>query len=146
MSKKADRMLEAAFHEETQNWQKEIDIKYSDDSAKFQAFMNSIYAMAKKNGMNIDDIRRDMNDSLEAARKHRQFNTDFSSIQTDFIFEEAEKRESTGCTYTYYVTNKNDPWNSFRHLYNSRVPYSLDLKSDCRVFYTPLYDHKKSAK
>jgi len=80
----------------------------------------------------------------DANQLHRQFNTDVNSIQSDLLLEMMEKK-SNNCEWVYYKTHTGDNWKVFNDKYKSRVPYSLDLRSDCRAFYTPIGEGKTKA-
>ena len=80
----------------------------------------------------------------DANQLHRQFNTTAISIISDLTTEMMDKKENN-CNWSFYRTHSGDAWKVFNDKYESRVPYSLDLRSDCRAFYTPIGGSKIKA-
>lgn len=103
-----------------------------------------IAAKAASKSVELDRKIDVMIEIQDANQLHRQFNTNVSSIQSDLLCEMMEKK-SNSCNWIYYKTHNGDAWKVFNDKYESRVPYSLDLRSGCRAFYTPLGGSKTLA-
>jgi hypothetical protein len=80
----------------------------------------------------------------DANQLHRQFNTQAISIVCDAVTEEMDKKENA-CGWAFYETNGGDNWNIFTDKYESNILYSVDLRTDCRAFYTPIFGSKTKA-
>ena len=79
-------------------------------------------------------------------KKHREFNTQGISILADWSTEMMVKVEPPKCNnWYYYRSSANDPWRVFKDKYESRMLYSLDLRSDCRAYYIPIFGTKTKA-
>ena len=92
----------------------------------------------------VEQENKDQTLLIEANEKHSQFNTIATSIACDAIKEEMDKKEN-GCGWTYYETNGGDNWNIFPDYYESSILYSVDLRSECRAYYTPIFRSKIKA-
>lgn len=80
----------------------------------------------------------------DANQLHRKFNTTAISIACDALKEEMDKKENA-CGWTFYETNAGDNWNIFKDKYESSILYSVDLRTDCRAYYTPIFGSKIKA-
>ena len=62
-------------------------------------------------------------------------------IHSDIIWEEMDLKDHS-CEFEYRETNTGDNYGIFDDYYDSRVIYSIDLRSGCRTYYTPIFRGK----
>ena len=82
--------------------------------------------------------------TIDSNTKHTDFNTQGISIISDLTTEMMERKKDA-CDWVYYKTHEGDNWKVFPDVYHSRIPYSLDLRSNCRAYYTPINGSKTKA-
>lgn len=83
--------------------------------------------------------------NIKGNKDHCKFNTNALTITSSALLEEMDKREN-GCGWTYHETNGGDDWAMFDCQYSSQILYSVDLRSDCRAYYTPIGGGKTKIK
>jgi len=84
----------------------------------------------------------DLNKKVESIDKHTNFNTQALSIHSDILWEELDEAIDNNCNFPYRESNTKDNYGQFEDSYNSRVIYSVDLRSGCRAYYTPIFGNK----
>ena len=136
-----DLIIENEVHKIALEFPDEINQKYSKDSLMF---INLIRLNKAKNNIALDHIKKLENENLE-LKKQSNFNTTATTILSSAILEEMDKKENS-CGWTYYETNSGDNWAVFKDSYNSEILYSVDLRSDCRAYYTPINGIKQKVK
>lgn len=118
--------------ETNENYSKS-DLRKSDSAyiaEKFKSLEGKIYHNKNK----IEENKSIIIDNTN----HCNFNTKLSSIQSDILWEEMDKNERNTCGFEYRETNTKDNYGKFKDKYSSRIIYSVDLRSDCRAYYTPI--------
>ena len=81
-------------------------------------------------------------DLFEGLDKHTKFNTMAISVTNDALYEEMDVREQDVCPLKYRETNGGDNWYLVDDWYDSRILYSLDVRTGCRAYYTPFFREK----
>jgi vacuolar-type H+-ATPase subunit E/Vma4 len=144
----ADATTEAVIHNDVEELKEEVEadliLKFQDKMDKADNEHNQCLSKIARLNTKIESLQsqiKSYDSILEGLEKHAQFNTLMSSITNEALIEEMDKRNRE-CNYIYYETNQKDNWGIFDDWYNSRVLYSLELKSDCRVYYTPIFREK----
>ena len=59
--------------------------------------------------------------------------------------KEEMDQKNNNCGFVYYETNGGDNWKTFKDLYGSEILYSVDLRSGCRAYYSPIFRSKIKA-
>lgn len=80
-------------------------------------------------------------DLFEGVQKQTDFNTKAISITNEALYEEMDTKIHD-CTIKYRETNGGDNWYLVDDWYNSRMLYSVDLRTGCRAYYTPFFREK----
>ena len=57
------------------------------------------------------------------------------------LYEELDERTHS-CPLKYRETNGGDNWALFNGDYGSRVLYSVDIRTNCRYYYVPIFGSK----
>ena len=115
----------------------EIKEKYKVDSARF-------YNRIRKLESDVRHLReqtKTYEDLIEGTQKQTDFNTKALSITNDALSEEMDRKKNA-CDWEYLETNGGDNWQIFNDYYESRIIYSVHLRSNCRAYYTPIFRDK----
>ena len=131
------KAIEHEVHEQLLALPNKMGEKYSKDSIRFE---NKLF-LQRAEIVNLNKEIQSLNDTIIIVRKQVNFNTQVISITNEAVIEEMDKKQNN-CNWVYYETNGGDNWSIFNERYNCRVLYSIDLRSDCRAYYTPLFREK----
>lgn len=136
-SEKDSKAIKHEIHEQLLNLPSKMGEKYSKDSARFE---NKIF-LQRVEIVNLKKEIASLGDTIKLIDRQVNFNTQLISITNEAVIEEMDKKVNS-CDWVYYKTNEGDNWSIFNDLYNCRALYSVDLRSDCRAYYTPLFREK----
>jgi len=139
-----NEVIEATKHNYADSPLRRRDSIYIAGLEKRLKTTENVGALALKLARDNDELIKRLDIRVDSVDTQTQYNTIVNSIQTDLSIEMMEKKENN-CNWVYYKSHSQDDWKGFVDRYNCKVPYSLDLRSDCRAFYTPIWDDKKIA-
>jgi len=136
-----DIAIEKKVHEIALEFPDKIAKKYRNDSLTFHKSIRSNRAQITF----LKDENFKLKEQLKNINEHAKFNTVALTITSSALLEEMDKKVNS-CGWSYYETNGGDNWAMFPCLYNSEILYSVDLRSDCRAYYTPINGSKQKVK
>ena len=135
---------EAMIHNEVDHLKEEVSKELV---LKFQEQLTIAEKEHNRNRAEIVALRQEINsykDLFEGLQKQTDFNTQVLSITNQVVIEELDAKQND-CGFTYYESNTKDNWAIFKDYYDCQVIYSVDLRSGCRAFYTPIFRSKIQA-
>lgn len=143
-SEQSATAIEHEVHEQLLLLPTKMGDKYTTDSAIFDKrirLLNAKIINLKGEVLNLNAEIIGLKELNLATQKQTDFNSSALSITNEALSEEMDKKKND-CNYPYLETNGGDNWNVFADYYDMRVLYSIDLRSDCRAYYTPIFRSK----
>ena len=137
---------EAIIHADVHNLKAEVKAELLDEIK--EELKKSAWAhkqMSKATAKVADDLKNhkiDQESINEAAKLHRSFNTQYDGILSDIVWEELDLNDLP-CEVPYRVSNPGDLYGQFPDMFESRHIYSVDQRSGCRYYFTPLFKDKQ---
>jgi hypothetical protein len=126
-------LMSEKHNKESKEWDRKIRVERN-LRIKLENKLNLLSEDLRNYKLLIDDLK-----------KHTEFNTNALTITSSALLEEMDKKENS-CGWAYYETNGGDNWAMFDCKYSSQILYSVDLRSDCRAYYTPIGGAKTKIK
>ena len=138
-------VIEHEIHEQLLYLPVKMGAKYTKDSTIFDKrirLLNAQIVNLKGEVLNLNAEIIGLRELNEGTQKQTDFNTQSNSITNDAILELMNPSESNHTYKHFYTKDKRDRWNIFDDYYESRVLYSIELRTGERAYYVPIFRSK----